>query len=270
MEKNICPTIARFLAFIYTNQSCRINWNNLISSPFNVRNGVKQGGILSPLLFNIYIDVLLQRLQKCGVGCHIGNKFVGALAYADDILLLCPSVGALKKLLDICEQFSTEYNILFNASKSKFLAFGYDSEIKISFQGSIIPHVLKEKHLGHEISSDYNMLDRIVTAACNDLYTRTNLLLSQFGKANCNIVYKLFKNYCMSIYGCQLWNYEDKSINLFKVAWRKCVRKIYKIPYNTHCDLVHHICDDLNIDEQLHKRFIKFFINAMNSNNDIV
>ncbi len=51
-------------------------------------NGVIQGGILSPVLFCVYLDVLLIALKKDEVGCHVGQWFIGALAYADDIVLL--------------------------------------------------------------------------------------------------------------------------------------------------------------------------------------
>ena len=49
------------------------------------------GGVLSPVLFCLYIDGLLVALSKDGVGCFVGDNFVGVLAYADDIVLLAPS-----------------------------------------------------------------------------------------------------------------------------------------------------------------------------------
>jgi len=55
-----------------------------------VLNGVKQGGIISPILFCVYIDDLLLLLAQSEVGCFIGNWFNRALAYADDIVLLAP------------------------------------------------------------------------------------------------------------------------------------------------------------------------------------
>lgn len=57
-------------------------------------NGVKQGAIISPILFCVYLDTLLVRLKEAGVGCYFGSYFVGALAYADDVALLAPSANA--------------------------------------------------------------------------------------------------------------------------------------------------------------------------------
>ena len=67
-------------------------------------------GVLSPILFSVYIDELLQRLSSSGVGCHINGHFVGSVAYADDIALLVPSPSALRALLKICESFAKEFN----------------------------------------------------------------------------------------------------------------------------------------------------------------
>ena len=67
--------------------SLRVKWGNTLSSEFPATNGVKQGGVLSPILFAIYTDGLLKRLEETGVGCHMGSLFTGALAYADDITL---------------------------------------------------------------------------------------------------------------------------------------------------------------------------------------
>ena len=52
-----------------------------------MESGVKQGGVLSPTLFCIYFDELLGRLEKTGVGCHVGSFSCAAIGYADDIIL---------------------------------------------------------------------------------------------------------------------------------------------------------------------------------------
>jgi len=67
----------------------------------------------------VYIDDLLVQLAHIGVGCFIGRKFVGALAYADDIVLVAPTASALCKMLAVCDNYATEYYMAFNVHKSK-------------------------------------------------------------------------------------------------------------------------------------------------------
>ena len=83
-----------------TRQAC-VSWARIISDYFSVHNGVRQGGVLSPILFCVYINNLLQRLSRSGVGCYLGTNFAGTLAYADDIALVRPTPSAMHKLLSI-------------------------------------------------------------------------------------------------------------------------------------------------------------------------
>lgn len=120
----MCPLTVRLLLYMYTKQKLQVKWNDFISPKFDIKNGVRQGGVLSPLLFTVYVDDLLVKLKRNGIGCHIGHQFLGALGYADDIILLYPSVAGLKKMIKICEDYAEEHKILFNGSKSKYLIFG--------------------------------------------------------------------------------------------------------------------------------------------------
>ena len=87
-------------------QVCRVPWGNYLSQYFELSNGVKQGGVLSSILFNIYIDKLLLELKRSGYGCHINNIFVGVLCYADDVTLLSPSIRGLNAMISLCEVFA--------------------------------------------------------------------------------------------------------------------------------------------------------------------
>ena len=76
----------------YIRQKACVAWGIFRSQYFLFKNGVKQDGLSSPIFFTIYIDKLLVMLRTTGIGCHIGSAYIGALSYADDITLLCPSV----------------------------------------------------------------------------------------------------------------------------------------------------------------------------------
>ncbi len=81
------PLMVRFLATLYTHQRCQIQWCNQMAEPFTVRNGVKQGGVLSPALFTVYVDELLAtKTESFQYGMLYRNTFLGSFGYADDII----------------------------------------------------------------------------------------------------------------------------------------------------------------------------------------
>jgi len=74
-----------------------VRWSDTLSRQESVKSGIRQRGILSPFLFNIYMDSLITRLRKADLGCHMGRVFVGVIAYADDLLLVSASVVQLQR-----------------------------------------------------------------------------------------------------------------------------------------------------------------------------
>ena len=76
--------------------------------------------------------------------------------------------------------------------------------------------------------------------------------------------------YCISLYGCQLWDFSKKEFENFLTAWRKAIRYVWRTPYRTHNNLLPLICGDLPVEGQLHKRFVKFVHKIINSKNTLV
>ena len=139
LKNGICPVVARILAYLYTNQKLRVKYGNVKSDLFSVTNGVKQGGVLSPILYVIYMDVLFQKLKQSKLGCHIGNIFFGCLGYADDCTLLAPSITSTNLMLTIVSEYGKEYNVKFNASKTQLVLYGSkEYNDNIVFQGTIL------------------------------------------------------------------------------------------------------------------------------------
>ena len=92
-------------------QMLSVEWSGETPDYFYMFNGIRQGSIISPYLFNIYVDGLNRRLSCSRVGCHIGGKLLNNFSYANDFAILAPSAGVLNCLLQIRTDF-TEQNLL--------------------------------------------------------------------------------------------------------------------------------------------------------------
>ena len=79
---------------------------------FRVSCGVRQGGISSPILFNLYVDDLLVLLRQSGYGCYVSKTFIGCIMYADDLILISPNVSGLQAIINICSNFGVSHDIV--------------------------------------------------------------------------------------------------------------------------------------------------------------
>ena len=96
IKRNVPLVIVRIIAYWYQTQTIMcVKWGKVNSAYFNVSNGVRQGGILSPKLFAIYDDDLSHALTLCKSGCYIDDQCMNHVMYADDICLMAPSAIGL-------------------------------------------------------------------------------------------------------------------------------------------------------------------------------
>ena len=110
----------RILLYCYRTQTVCVKLGSTTSDFLNVSNGVRQGGILSPYLFIVYIDDLSNMLNSAGTGCHTHNCCTNHVLYADDICVIVPmqSYSGLQGLLNICAKFGLENDVEYNPIRS--------------------------------------------------------------------------------------------------------------------------------------------------------
>ena len=157
------PTLLKLLFNMYSQQTMFVRSDKVVSQSFEAGNCVRKGGIVSPILFTLNLDVDI--LKPSGFGCYDGNVFVSALAYADDIVLLAPS----RKFLNQCSIFFKLYQLDFNATKRKFIIHSHNHEIyqeEIYFIKKIIQSQLNCRHSGNTVGTKHNE-KRVIAATVN-------------------------------------------------------------------------------------------------------
>ena len=123
-EKNIDLNTLKILKKYYDASQGMIKLNGIISNRFYINCGVKQGGILSPFLFNFFINDLIEECVNKNIGARFEELNLSIIVYCDDILLISPIEKHLQMLLDICGAYGTNWGIKFNPNKSSFISFG--------------------------------------------------------------------------------------------------------------------------------------------------
>jgi hypothetical protein len=219
------------------------------------------------------MDPLLRRLKESGVGCFVGDLFCGCLGYADDVVMLAPTMNSLRTQLRICTQYAEEFMVSFNATKSKVICVRSNKtslppEAPVTFMGGIIEFVPSGTHLGSPIGN-FSPED-VITTAVSDFHRRVGMLRGHFKWLHPTAKYALFKSFCMPLYGCVLWDYAHPSMERFHVAWRKAIRALLGLPLRTHCALLPDICGDSDVSMQLLSRCFNFFKSLANSPNILV
>ena len=99
LYSNVPFHIVKLFIFWYREQQFMAQWGNSLSMTFRCSNGIRQGGQLPPLLYNVYTDDQKHHLQATGVGCYVWGASVNSLSYADDMVLLVPMETALYETL---------------------------------------------------------------------------------------------------------------------------------------------------------------------------
>ena len=102
IDRGVPDAFLRVLISWYSGLGCCVVRNHALGNSFPVKCGVRQGGILSPYLFSVYMDDLIDQLRRSGYGIYMGNTFIGGILYADDIVLASCTCNSLQKLVDVC------------------------------------------------------------------------------------------------------------------------------------------------------------------------
>ena len=268
-KRGFPPVILNFLLHWYCTQRMSVRWtHNCLSRSFTVSNGVRQGSVLSPFLFAVYLDSLLNELSLSGVGCCWRWMFAGVFCFADDIVLLAPCASALRKMLSICSSYASSHGLTFNTEKTQLICFRKNvhefANDYIELNGTPLKFSDKVLHLGHLLSFDMSDNDDVLRVT-KDVNRKANSVRYTFRHANPFVKTFLFKMYCLSLYGCVLWSLSSPSIRRLQVAINKILRKIWNLPRYSHTSIVLNTARISFVHSIIMHRYSKFISRCLES-----
>ncbi len=119
-------SIALAVIHYYDESYMLVQLDDKFSNLFRTTNGVRQGGVMSPKLFAIYVDDLIRDLEASGLGVKVGNMRICAAMYADDLLLMSETKENVNDLLKIAESYGISHGMRFNPDKTELLVFNHN------------------------------------------------------------------------------------------------------------------------------------------------
>ena len=218
------------------------------------------------------MDGLISELISSNVGCFMGRVYAGVFMFADDLKLLAPSVHALNIMLNICINYAARFDVQFN-DKSQLIIFKSRNvnvpTPDISINGTKLDDVNHINHLGHILNDNIFKLDS--SKYVRDFYAQLNSFLSDFKVLGSDMRNHLFSKYCTAFYGTQLLPvYDKKTMNGLYVAWRIAMRRVWRVPWNTHNNMLPILAGVLPPNLCFDKRAIHFCNKLLKSKNKTV
>lgn len=233
-DRSTPKSIIDVLCVWHKQQENVVQWAGTLSVPYVLKKGVRQGGAMSPALFNVYMDELSSQLNATKVGCFIGGVSTNNICYADDMVLLAPSLNGLKKLIAICEQYAKSHDMIYNEAKSVVMVFRFKKSPSvippIQLNNKTLQVVSKVKYLGHIITEDLNDgpdIDRQRQA----ISIRAGMLSRRFYRCSSPVKRMLFNAFCTNLYTADLWiHYTQAQWNAIRVQYNNAYRQLFRLP----------------------------------------
>ena len=278
LKRNIPPDIVLLLMHYLCNQSARIIWNEGKGEYHHIYKGVRQGGILSPLLFKLYIDDILNDICNSGIGCNFGIMRMNVIAYADDIVLVANKHQQLSEIYRILYLGMTERKLKINKDKSKCMIFAMKNRSfyapdSLVLNGDNFEVVCQYKYLGHLLEN--NLSDKNdINFRLNAFYAKFNWLYRNFNNISLDVFYFLFTSFCIPDYGLSLWNIEESMkkpiYKSFEVAFSNALKKILSVPISSSSHAVAGVFNQFLFTHYVTFNQVRYFKRILKSFNPIL
>ena len=260
------PKITSILKALYTGTTASIKNT---ANAFQVHTGCRQGGIESPVLFNIYMDFVLRcvehevltKFPNTGLkySYHIksesstreqrsihkisGSDRLRMLLYADDIVLFCEDIDELNSILEIYDKIFSRFGLTIAIDKTQTLAFNVSEEVKskeslITLRNIPIDNVRSFKYLGHVLCNKLDNSSAFINHQISSAYAKWNEMKSVFLDKRIFLSTRIkFLEACVRsrlLYSVQAWQLSAKDMRKLESVWSGFLRRMVKGGFSRH------------------------------------
>ena len=278
LNMNVPRKIFNMIYSMYQDTQCKIKFTCGISETFPSTCGVKQGDVLSPLLFNLFINGIVEKLRTANSDpVVIGNLSINSLLYADDIILLSSSQEGLQESLNGLQDFCNTWKLDVNIDKSKVIVFNSNGKTysnTFMYNGSTLETVKTYCYLGMTIKYTGNM-HLAGTSLMEKARKAWFKIKKSIGLDNpCNLLEKLFNSLVEPIllYGSEIWgvqtNPKDSDITeRFHLKFIKEILGVHSKASNAACRGELH---RLPLSSKIYTSALNFLEHIASSSNSLV
>ena len=259
-KTGLSTKIIRLIKELHTGTTSKVRTSGAYSRSFSTNKGVRQGCVMSPALFNIFLDTVVRQAlfdMKEGVSIKYtcGDEvyslklteelttldLVQILLYADDMSIVCSSAKGLERLVQRLDEITQKWLLDISQKKTKLMTVDYDGKEDlpvVNLRGETIKAVDHFKYLGRifenthdidkEISNRINKATRSFTVLKPPLFCRKEV--------STRTKIRIFNSVCIPalLYGTETWAIKESQLARLERFQNRCLRVILKIFFATH------------------------------------
>ncbi|MES9879579.1 MAG: reverse transcriptase family protein [Sedimenticola sp.] len=274
------PKLQSVVKDLYSDLSSKVKWAGDLSESFPIRQGVRQGGILSTFLYKLYLNDLLDELQSNSVGLSLGTEYAGSPCCADDVVLLSVDRHELQTMLSTAYRYSKQHRYNLHPKKSQVINYKQNKpncmeENVWKLGENTITATTSTVHLGvirtPKNESQINIDDRVSTAR-RTLYALINTGLHGTNGLNPIVSYRIYQTFILPrlLYGLETLPLLKKHIHQLRSFHQGTIRKLQSLPERTATEAVYLLLGALPIEAELHRRQLSLLYTIVTSENETI
>ena len=268
-DLNISGNTWQIINTSYTCPQEVVRWQGKDSRSYTVTQGVKQGGILSPSLYKIYIHDLLQTLQKTNMGTSTGIIYTGSPTCADDILLLSNTPAQLQGMLDIAYSYSKRHKYEIHPTKSVVTTLVYPKKLDVHpsmdwhLGGTSISREESFIHLGINWTSGSNNIDveHLIKSARRTAYSMMRIGLHGVDGLGPRVSFKIVNLYILPklLHGLDAIVLGKKDLEKLESFYRRTLRQLQGFPENSAKEVIYLLFGSATLEALYHIKVMTLF-----------